>query len=184
MLKSRFSYTIELRCGPGGGVDIFDLPPNQIKASGEELWAAQKVMFQKMVDLSNDETTPTPQPPTPQPPSDGCGSPQWATDSWCDDENNNDECKWDGGACCPPHEVSDWDQYCDDCLCLSGVRNEFDKLIDTLRCQINESTRLAFLDFFPTLLALFPPFSNFSTCSISKFYQILHPTCLFGPSFS
>ena len=54
----------------------------------------------------------------------------------------------------------------------------------TLMCQINESTRLAFLDFFPTLLALFPPFSNFPTCSISKFYQILHPSRLFGPSFS
>ena len=29
----------------------------------------------------------------------------------------------------------------------------------TLMCQINESTRLAFLDFFPSLLALFPPYS-------------------------
>ena len=94
-MKSRFSYTIELRCGPGGGVDIFDLPPNQIKASGEELWAAQKVIFQKMVDLSNDETT-----PTPQPQSGGCGSPEWAFDDWCDDENNNSGCNYDDGACC------------------------------------------------------------------------------------
>ena len=28
----------------------------------------------------------------------------------------------------------------------------------TLGCQINKSTRLAFLDFFPTLFALFPPY--------------------------
>ena len=76
-------------------MDIFDLPPNQIKASGEELWAAQKVIFQKMVDLSNDETT-----PTPQPPSGGCGSPEWAFDDWCDDENNNSGCNYDDGACC------------------------------------------------------------------------------------
>ena len=91
-MKSRFSYTIELRCGQKFGG--FDLPTNQIKPSGEELWAAQKVMFQKMVDLSNDETTPTPQPPT------GCGSPQYANDKWCDDENNNAGCNYDDGACC------------------------------------------------------------------------------------
>ena len=41
-------------------------------------------------------------------------------------------------------------------LCLlQAARN---KIKVTLRCQINESTRLAFLDFFP------------------------HPTCLFGPT--
>ena len=65
--------------------------------------------FQKMVDLSNDETTPTPQPPTTQPPTtqppttqppSGCGSPQWANDMYCDDENNNASCNYDGGACC------------------------------------------------------------------------------------
>ena len=92
VLKSRFAYTIELRCGGLGG---FDLPTNQIKPSGEELWAAQRVVFQKMVDLSNDETT-----PTPQPPSGGCGSPEWAFDDWCDDENNNAGCNYDDGACC------------------------------------------------------------------------------------
>ena len=92
-MKSRFSYTIELRCGQELGG--FDLPTNQIKPSGEELWAAQRVIFQKMVDLSNDETT-----PTPQPPSGGCGSPEWAFDDWCDDENNNSGCNYDDGACC------------------------------------------------------------------------------------
>ena len=30
----------------------------------------------------------------------GCGSPQFANDQQCDDENNNAECKFDGGACC------------------------------------------------------------------------------------
>ena len=54
--------------------------------------------------------------------------------------------------------------------------------ISTLRCQINESTRLSFfwliLDynlyiFFTTLLALFPPYST------SNFF---HPTCLFEPT--
>ena len=53
-----------------------------------------------MVDLSNDETTPTPQPPTTKPPSGVCGSPQYANDKWCDDENNNAGCNYDDGACC------------------------------------------------------------------------------------
>ena len=65
VLKSRFAYTIELQGGfLGFWMFGFLLPPNQIKASGEELWAAQRVVFQKMVDLSNDKTTSTPQPPT------------------------------------------------------------------------------------------------------------------------
>ena len=37
------------------------------------------------------------------------------------------------------------------------IKNQKPKKCYTLRCQINESTRLAFLDFFLTLLALFPP---------------------------
>ena len=108
-MKSRFVYTIELRDKGGSGYSGWLLPANQIKPSGEELWAAQRVVFQKMVDLSNDETTPTPQPPTTQPPTtqppitqppSGCGSPQWANDMYCDDENNNASCNYDGGACC------------------------------------------------------------------------------------
>ena len=97
----------------------FLLPPQQIKSTGEELWAAQRVVFQKMVDLSNDATTPTAQPPTMQPPTtqpptmqppstqppttqppSGCASPQWSNDDYCDDENNNESCNYDGGACC------------------------------------------------------------------------------------
>ena len=30
----------------------------------------------------------------------GCGSTQFANDQHCDDENNNAECNFDGGACC------------------------------------------------------------------------------------
>merc|ERR1711971_1511869 len=44
-------------------------------------------------------TAPPPTTAAPPPPT-GCGSPQWATDQWCDDENNNADCNWDGGACC------------------------------------------------------------------------------------
>ena len=45
----------------------------------------------------------------------------------------------------------------------------------TLRCQINESTRLSFLDFFPTLCTrLFgPTCSHFQPYSISKFFPLL-----------
>ena len=42
---------------------------------------------------------PTTAPPPPTP-STGCESPQWANDQWCDDENNNADCNYDGGACC------------------------------------------------------------------------------------
>ena len=100
-MKSRFAYTIELQGGKGDQECAgFLLPPNQIQASGEELWAAQRVVFQKMVDLSNDETSSTPQPPTTQPPIGGCGSPEYAKDKWCDDDNNNAGCNYDDGACC------------------------------------------------------------------------------------
>ena len=30
----------------------------------------------------------------------------------CDPENNNAECFWDGGDCCPPHTNGNWDFYC------------------------------------------------------------------------
>merc|ERR1711935_489270 len=56
-------------------------------------------------------TTAAPPPPT------GCGSPQWANDQWCDDENNNSDCNYDGGACCF-NNFSGWNQYCTDCACL------------------------------------------------------------------
>merc|ERR1712223_967798 len=61
-----------------------------------------------------DEVSPTTAAP---PPPSGCGSPQWATDEWCDDENNNAECNWDGGACCN-NTGAGWDNYCSACECL------------------------------------------------------------------
>lgn len=36
-----------------------------------------------------------------------CGSPDWVDDNYCDDENNNQECGWDGGDCC-----SNFDDIC------------------------------------------------------------------------
>ena len=72
--------------------------------------------------------------------------------------------------------------------------------LTTLRCQINESTRLTFFEFFPRPTHLFgptrshfPPYliSKFSTLlvylvhwsySFMKFTQNIHPTCLFGPT--
>merc|ERR1712083_96162 len=56
-------------------------------------------------------------PSTAAPPKDGCGSPQWANDMWCDDENNNADCNFDGGACCF-NEAQGWDNYCKDCECI------------------------------------------------------------------
>ena len=38
-------------------------------------------------------------------------------DGYCDDEDNNEECKYDGGDCCD-NRTPDWDNYCDDCFCL------------------------------------------------------------------
>merc|ERR1712172_61399 len=61
-------------------------------------------------------TAPPPTTAAPPPPT-GCGSPQWANDNWCDDENNNADCNWDGGACCN-NSFGGWDNYCTDCACL------------------------------------------------------------------
>jgi len=62
-------------------------------------------------------TTTTTTTTTAPPPTSGCGSPQWANDQWCDDENNNEECNFDGGACCF-NDYSGWDTYCNDCECI------------------------------------------------------------------
>merc|ERR1712038_1230529 len=56
-----------------------------------------------------------PAPPPPPPPNDACGSPQWFGDNYCDDENNNEECGWDGGDCCGDNVNT---QYCSACECL------------------------------------------------------------------
>ena len=54
---------------------------------------------------------------TPTTPPPGCNSPEWANDQYCDDENNNADCNWDGGACCG-NNASGWDNWCTDCECL------------------------------------------------------------------
>ena len=36
---------------------------------------------------------------------------------YCDDENNNDECNFDGGDCCLDNVLTD---YCTKCQCLEG----------------------------------------------------------------
>merc|ERR1712051_1139529 len=61
--------------------------------------------------------TTTKEPETTPPPKDACGSPQWFGDNYCDDENNNEECGWDGGDCCGDNVNT---QYCSACECLDG----------------------------------------------------------------
>ena len=51
VLKSRFAYTYELR---DTGRHGFILPESEIIPSGEELWEAQRVMFKKMIEVSNE----------------------------------------------------------------------------------------------------------------------------------
>merc|ERR1739846_75608 len=73
-------------------------------------------------------------PTTVSPPS-GCGSPQWATDEWCDDENNNADCNYDGGACCS-NTFGGWDTYCTDCECKDP--NNVEDCVDiwsTKKCE-------------------------------------------------
>ena len=43
-----------------------------------------------------------------------CSNALWAVDSYCDDEMNNPECNYDGGACCEPEIIDDW---CNFCIC-------------------------------------------------------------------
>ena len=43
-----------------------------------------------------------------------CGS---ALNNYCDDETNNAECNWDGGACCN-NQNDGWDTHCTECKCL------------------------------------------------------------------
>ena len=48
----------------------------------------------------------------------GCANTDWVGDNYCDDGNNNLECNFDGGDCCPPHANANWNQYCQACDCL------------------------------------------------------------------
>ena len=51
---------------------------------------------------------------TSSPPSENCGSPQWFDDDFCDDDNNNEECGWDGEDCCGDNVDT---TYCSVCEC-------------------------------------------------------------------
>ena len=73
--------------------------------------------FQFEIIFTQGSSGTPPGPTTAPPPTDGCGSPAWANDQWCDDENNNANCNWDGGACCN-NDFSGWDTYCNACECL------------------------------------------------------------------
>ncbi|CAB4056248.1 unnamed protein product [Lepeophtheirus salmonis] len=50
VLGSTYAYTVELRQGGNLG---FDLPPSEIKESGEELWAGMKVIFDRLHEVSS-----------------------------------------------------------------------------------------------------------------------------------
>jgi len=49
---------------------------------------------------------------------DDCAIPHWFGDAFCDDENNTEECGFDGGDCCN-NEGQGWDNFCADCECLA-----------------------------------------------------------------
>ena len=43
------------------------------------------------------------------------GNVDWIGDGYCDDENNVEECQWDGGDCCGDYVSTTW---CSVCACL------------------------------------------------------------------
>ena len=50
---ARFTYTIELRDDFEDPHYGFLLPPDQIIPSGQELWAAERAVFMKIIQVSN-----------------------------------------------------------------------------------------------------------------------------------
>ena len=49
-----------------------------------------------------------------------CPSPNWHGDGFCDDENNTEQCGFDGGDCCDVNKDrngAQWDKFCTDCKC-------------------------------------------------------------------
>ena len=59
--------------------------------------------------------------------SSGCEVDSWKGDGFCDDGNNNEECKWDGGDCCGDDVVV---TACSACECLEPLRWNFFKWND------------------------------------------------------
>ena len=41
----------------------------------------------------------------------------WRGDGYCDDENNTEECGFDGGDCCD-NDRPNWNHFCQECDCL------------------------------------------------------------------
>ena len=57
--------------------------------------------------------------------------------NYCDDENNNADCNWDGGACCN-NNTAGWDNYCSACECLdpnAGSGLDCEDKWKTKKCQ-------------------------------------------------
>ena len=59
-----------------------------------------------MPDLTPTTTTPSP-----------CEFPKFQGDNFCDDENNTEECEYDGGDCCKNNMIG-WNQHCSKCECI------------------------------------------------------------------
>merc|ERR1712223_317117 len=58
-------------------------------------------------------------PPTTLVPNSPCGSPEYFGDGMCDDDNNDADCGYDGGDCCPgATPLVGWNDYCTDCTCI------------------------------------------------------------------
>ena len=100
---------------------------------------SRKAIFCDLNNFSNNiiiQGPPGPQGPTTAPPT-GCVSPDWANDDYCDDENNNADCNWDGGACCN-NNAAGWDNYCSACECLdpnAGSGLDCEDKWKTKKCQ-------------------------------------------------
>jgi hypothetical protein len=98
-------------------------------------------------------TKPPTQPPTTKPPA-GCGVPDYVDDGLCDDGNNNEECNYDNGDCCPPHGFG-WDEFCTECECKEGGDEE---------CEDDASAKYC-------------KKMNTKKCKKSKFYEKCRKTC-------
>ena len=61
----------------------------------------------------------------------GCTFPLYVGDSFCDDENNNEDCNFDGGDCCGQFVNT---QYCAVCQCMSDGESSGE--IGCTSCQI------------------------------------------------
>merc|ERR1712156_450194 len=91
------------------------------------------------------------------PPS-GCGQPDFVGDGACDDSNNNADCKFDDGDCCPPNPPpADWNNFCTVCECLQPTPTEEP-------CKDEGSSK-------------FCKKMNKKKCKKSKFYQKCMKTC-------